>query len=91
MRVKMLKNLFLLLIFLVFNSTSLSQNSVLLPNSSACLDTRDPITRDFRYSCGIQYQASNLVFNQQKSTATLTLPLNGWQANYIEMSFADGL
>ncbi|WP_118987750.1 PhoPQ-activated pathogenicity-related family protein [Photorhabdus sp. CRCIA-P01] len=51
----------------------------------------NPISRDFRYACGIRYKASPLDFNKmQQVEISLNSPVIGWEATYIEATFSDG-
>ena len=45
--------------------------------------------RDFRYACGVRYQSETLV-PQQYFTLQRTAPATGWQAQFVEATFADG-
>ncbi|MGE8112575.1 PhoPQ-activated pathogenicity-related family protein [Pseudomonas sp. NPDC086566] len=45
--------------------------------------------RDFRYACGVRYQSETLV-PQQYLTLQRTAPATGWQAQFVEATFADG-
>ncbi|MEN5305236.1 PhoPQ-activated protein PqaA family protein [Pseudomonas sp. TWI628] len=45
--------------------------------------------RDFRYACGVRYQSETLV-PRQHFTLQRTAPATGWQAQFVEATFADG-
>lgn len=49
----------------------------------------NPQARDFRYACGIGYQATVLPEKDQLEVS-LVAPDKGWQATYVEAAFADG-
>lgn len=47
--------------------------------------------RDFRYPCGIRYQATELALSGPASATTLIkTPDKGWGATFVEAKFADG-
>ncbi|NHB91130.1 PhoPQ-activated pathogenicity-related family protein [Photorhabdus cinerea] len=51
----------------------------------------NPISRDFRYACGIRYKALPLdVSEMQQVKIPLNSPVMGWEATYIEATFSDG-
>ncbi|MCW7762778.1 PhoPQ-activated pathogenicity-related family protein [Photorhabdus luminescens] len=51
----------------------------------------NPISRDFRYACGIRYKASPLdMSTTQQIEISLNSPNIGWEATYIEATFSDG-
>lgn len=45
--------------------------------------------RDFRYACGVRYQSETLV-PAQHFTLQRVPPAEGWQAQFVEATFADG-
>ncbi|MDN5394745.1 MAG: hypothetical protein L0G00_09365 [Pseudomonas sp.] len=48
--------------------------------------------RDFRLACGIRYEATPIVMTENNTlTVELNSPEEGWSANYIEATMADGL
>lgn len=49
----------------------------------------NPLARDFRYACGIRYQANALTPTQTLSVA-MASPQQGWSATFVEAEFADG-
>ncbi len=49
----------------------------------------DPVSRDFRYACGIRYEATALE-PSQKVTVALAAPEQGWSSSFVEAQFADG-
>lgn len=49
----------------------------------------NPAARDFRYACGIRYEATSIP-PAQKVTVSLATPNEGWKASFIEAHFADG-
>ena len=49
----------------------------------------NPVARDFRYACGIRYEATPLALAQSLMISTTT-PNKGWKASFIEAQFADG-
>jgi PhoPQ-activated pathogenicity-related protein len=49
----------------------------------------NPTARDFRYACGIRYQALN-ISPAQKLTVSVPVPAQGWTASFVEAHFADG-
>lgn len=46
-------------------------------------------SRDFRYACGIRYQAMDIPPGQ-KLTVSVAIPVEGWRATFVEAHFADG-
>ncbi|KMW74604.1 PhoPQ-regulated protein [Photorhabdus luminescens subsp. luminescens] len=51
----------------------------------------NPISRDFRYACGIRYKASPFdMSTTQQIEISLNSPNIGWEATYIEATFSDG-
>lgn len=46
--------------------------------------------RDFRYACGIRYEATDITAASSVSV-TLETPSQGWRATFVEARFADGL
>lgn len=50
----------------------------------------NPVTRDFRYPCGIRYQATDIMpSGPQSATAFIKTPKEGWSATFIEAKFSD--
>lgn len=49
----------------------------------------NPEARDFRHSCQIEYQAEALPVSESLNIK-LASPEKGWQATYVEATFADG-
>ncbi|MEG3136141.1 PhoPQ-activated protein PqaA family protein [Rouxiella sp. T17] len=51
----------------------------------------NPVSRDFRFACGIQYVPTTLTMTSPNS---LTIPMNfaspGWEASFVEATFKDG-
>lgn len=45
--------------------------------------------RDFRYACGVRYEARTLQ-PEQRLDLPRAMPATGWQAQFIEAEFADG-
>lgn len=62
------------------------------PSSVLQWTARNPDARDFRYACGIKYNATPVTPSASGETfrIPLTTPDNGWQATYIEATFSDG-
>lgn len=54
----------------------------------------NPLARDFRYACGIRYQATSLALASE-NTNSVMVPLpnidKGWLASFVEARFADGM
>lgn len=52
----------------------------------------NPVARDFRYACGIQYRSAPVSLSGESNTLIipLTTPDSGWQATYLEATFSDG-
>lgn len=52
---------------------------------------KNPLARDFRHACGISYNASPINLNTKKEIEiSLNIPSKGWEATYIEATYADG-
>ncbi len=51
----------------------------------------NPITRDFRYSCVIHYQPTDIMVNEQASKINIPASKQGWSASYVELDFTGGL
>jgi PhoPQ-activated pathogenicity-related protein len=49
----------------------------------------NPAARDFRYACGIRYEATPIA-PAQNVTVPMATPVQGWQASFVEAQFADG-
>lgn len=49
----------------------------------------NPVTRDFRYACGIRYAATPMAA-AQNVTVSMQTPEHGWQSSFVEAQFADG-
>ena len=49
----------------------------------------NPVARDFRYACGIRYQAIP-VAAAKNLTVSIAQPAQGWNATFVEAHFADG-
>lgn len=61
------------------------------PTSILSWTARNPVARDFRYACGIQYRSEPIDLpSDDRITIPLTKPDNGWQATYVEATFSDG-
>lgn len=50
----------------------------------------NPQARDFRYACGVRYQASSLKTGNTV-LASFSEPAQGWSATFIEATFSDGM
>lgn len=51
----------------------------------------NPVSRDFRYACGIRYMETPLHLSATGEVkVTLDIPSVGWQAAFIEATFKDG-
>ncbi len=52
----------------------------------------NPLSRDFRYACGIRYVASSIEMEQDERELRTTIdkPAQGWGAMFVEAHFADG-
>lgn len=52
---------------------------------------KNPVARDFRYSCGIRYLPSSIkIGTGENITVAINTKIMGWQATYIEAIFSDG-
>lgn len=62
------------------------------PSSITQWTAKNPVVRDFRYACGVQYSPSVMkpVAANTVVKIPLTTPESGWQATYIEVTFNDG-
>ncbi len=49
----------------------------------------NPVARDFRYACGIRYEARPIAA-AQTVTVAMAAPNEGWRASFVEAQFADG-
>jgi PhoPQ-activated pathogenicity-related protein len=54
----------------------------------------NPVARDFRFACGINYTGTPIIFHTAKGTPTVVnIPLinqtSGWRATYVEATFKD--
>ena len=61
------------------------------PSKIILWSAENSITRDFRYSCEIYYQPTNLEVNEHVSKLKLPTSKQGWEASYVELDFPDGL
>jgi PhoPQ-activated pathogenicity-related protein len=52
---------------------------------------KNPITRDFRYSCAVHYQPTDLMAGKKEIILTIPESNQGWSASFIELDFPDGL
>lgn len=51
----------------------------------------NPIARDFRYPCGIRYEANEVIsVDPLNAQVLIDTPDNGWKATFVEATFADG-
>lgn len=51
----------------------------------------NPLARDFRYACGVRYEAfSPPAMSGNGLNVVLTTPETGWQATFVEATFSDG-
>jgi PhoPQ-activated pathogenicity-related protein len=50
----------------------------------------NPLARDFRYACGIRYEAIP-ISPGENVTVSMTTPDKGWKSSFVEAKFADGL
>ncbi len=52
----------------------------------------NPVARDFRYACGINYTAQKIELGDKKNSVQISVkkPESGWQAVFIEAHFKDG-
>ncbi|MGR4048203.1 PhoPQ-activated protein PqaA family protein [Kosakonia cowanii] len=51
----------------------------------------NPLARDFRYVCGVRYEASPPpAMSGNMLSVALTEPEQGWQATFVEATFSDG-
>jgi len=49
------------------------------------------LTRDFRYSCAIHYQPTDIIVNELETKLIIPNAKQGWRASYVELDFPDGL
>lgn len=49
----------------------------------------NPLARDFRFACGIRYQATPIL-PAKHIAVQLSTPASGWKAAFVEAQFADG-
>jgi PhoPQ-activated pathogenicity-related protein len=52
---------------------------------------RNPRARDFRYACGVRYEAMTIPVTFPRIEVELPEPDEGWTASFVEARFADGL
>lgn len=52
---------------------------------------KNPIARDFRYTCAIYYQSTSVKLGAHASTLNIPVPKKGWNAAFVEFVFPDGL
>lgn len=61
------------------------------PEKIIVWSANNPLTRDFRYSCAIHYQPTDIIVNKQESKLIIPNVKQGWRASYVELDFPDGL
>ncbi|WP_342220145.1 PhoPQ-activated protein PqaA family protein [Rickettsiella endosymbiont of Miltochrista miniata] len=61
------------------------------PSKIILWSAENPITRDFRYSCAIHYQPTDIMVNGRVSKLKIQTSKQGWSASYVELDFPDGL
>jgi PhoPQ-activated pathogenicity-related protein len=51
----------------------------------------NPLARDFRHPCGIEYEPQELALTGPlNADMQIDTPENGWNATFVETTFADG-
>ncbi|MNL50328.1 hypothetical protein D3C87_1733380 [compost metagenome] len=51
----------------------------------------NPVARDFRHPCGIQYAPEDVKLTDPfNADIQIDTPENGWKATFVETTFADG-
>lgn len=74
------------------NSQVLTAHFFESPQKITLWTANNPISRDFRYACGIRYTSSPLELTSKGDVEVLLkTPTTGWQATFIEATFNDGL
>ena len=61
------------------------------PSKIILWSAENPITRDFRFSCAIHYQPTDIQVKEQVSKLKIPTSKQGWSASYVELDFPDGL
>ncbi|MEN9916252.1 MAG: hypothetical protein RLY40_184 [Pseudomonadota bacterium] len=61
------------------------------PEKIILWSAENPITRDFRFSCGIHYHPKDLRIDKQEIKLIIPNSRQGWSAFYVELDFTDGL
>ncbi|WP_223284306.1 PhoPQ-activated protein PqaA family protein [Kosakonia sp. SMBL-WEM22] len=62
-----------------------------LPEKVIIWRANNPLARDFRYACGVRYEAFlPPAMSGNGLNVMLTTPETGWQATFVEATFSDG-